>query len=230
MAATGTKLLTEDEKRRLRRLATSDGADGYGEWLRGEAKTSTESTALLSAAKAADRTAVGYGSAGEALSASGLADDGYASYLRLAAKEARTAKRQELERSRARSGAALLRGYADYLKEEKAAAGDRLVDTAKTLAKGNSTEEEAAALIAASGARGASAAALRSLWRPAVKEPELSPEKAVSYLVKNQLPSERALEYCLLIGYGEEEARQLVRQAELQRSKNTDRLLGMMGH
>ena len=223
-------LVSEDDRRRLRLLATPSGASGYAEWLRGTAGSGTENSALLSAAKEADRSAVDYGAAGERLSSSGLADDGYASYLRLAAKEARAERRAELERSRADSGAALLRGYADYLKEEKAAAGDRLYSTAQALAKGTLAKEEAEALIAASGARGAAGDALRAFWRAPTKEPELSPEKAVSYLVKNQMPSERALEYCLLIGYGEEEARQLVKEAELQRSKNTDRLLDLMGH
>lgn len=227
---TATKPLTAAERRRLRRLATADDAHGYAEWLRGASKPATENEALAAAAKTADRTAVGYGSAGEELYGTSLADDGYASYLRLAAKEAREARRREIEKGRADGGAALLRGYADYLKKEKEAAGERLLTTATALSKGKYEKAEAEDLIASSGAEGAAADALRALWHPPAKEPELSPERTIEYIVKNQLPSERALEYCRLIGYDDETARRLIKHAELQRSENTDRLLGMLGH
>lgn len=230
MAKSTVKLLSAADKRRLARLAKADGAKSYADWLRGEGKTDTVGGTLLSAAKTADRAAVGYGAAGEQLSASGLADDGYASYLRLAAKEAREARRRELEGDRADSGAALLRGYAAYLKGEKDATGERYISAATQLAKGQHEKAAAEALIASTGADRAATEALRALWQPPVKEPELTPAEAIDYMVRNQMPSARALEYCLLIGYDEETARKLVRHAELRRSDNTDRLLGLMGH
>lgn len=230
MAKTTITGLSAAERRRLRRLATADGAKSYGDWLKEEAPKSGGDAALLAAEKAADRTAVGYGRAGETLTAKGLADDGYASYLRLAAKEARETRRQELLKGSAEEGAELLRGYADYLRGERDAEGERLITAAERLAKGEYERDAAEEYIASVGARGEAAELLRSLRREPVKEPELSPAEAINYIVRHQLPSVHAMEYCLLIGYDEETASTLVKQAELRRSENTDRLLGMLGY
>lgn len=233
---TAVSFLSAAELRRLRRLATAKDARGYAAWLRGEKTDGGENAALLEAAKRADRTAVGYGTSGDALSSSALADDGYAAYLRLAAKEARERERRALEGSRAAGEAALLRGYADYLKKEKAAAGDRLVSAATALSKGPREKAEAETLIASSGAEGEAAAALRALWQAPEEKEESSPspslpvEETISYIVKAQMPSERALEYCRLLGFDDETAKSIVKFAEQQRSENTDRLHGILGH
>ncbi len=219
--------LSEKRRKDLAALGRSDGAKSYGEWLGNRVKSDGEDR--LAAAAQKERETVGYGAAGEKLSASGLADDGYAAYLRRAAQEARAAREAALDAERESRDLAALRGYAEYLEAERAAAGRHLVSLAEELVSSPMSSDEAERRISLAHVSPEAAVALRTAHRYEGSSPETAPSGAkrkevLEYLKKVTLPYARAYQYCLNQGFSEEEATRLADEAAATYSEETKRL------
>lgn len=236
-----TKTLTERKKRRLTRLATAEGSLGYGEWLKDRTRKTERAVDRQRETAAAEehRTSPHYGASGASLLGSGLADDGYAAYLRRAAKEARAERTKRLEAERADAGTEALRGYAAYLDGEREAAGERLVSTAEELVgKAHTPKEVEAAIREASSTRDGQAALteiFRTLGAHATeddgKEPSfrLPTETLIETFKRRGVPYAKVYEFCRLAGYNEEEAEGIaseVRASYTEATKSLHRLLG----
>ena len=242
--------LSEAGRNKLRRLGSSRGAKSYGEWLEGQ-EDSSLALSRLEADSEGRRAAVGYGTRGESLLRRGLADDGYAAYLRRAVKEARALREAAIESERASKDLAALRGYAAYLEAEREASGERLVSLGEGLVASPLTEEEAAGAIARARVSPSAAAALAEVYRyeGTRKEAEITPpedseeetpevdvtppesptdeEAVLGYLKAVHLPYERAYRYCISIGLGEADARRLAALAESRLSEDYRKLHGL---
>lgn len=214
------KLKKEDEEL-LRKATDSRGSQSYTEWLGvggGESDSAHKAHAM-----SARRTAVGYGRGGEELSRSDLADDGYAAYLRRAAKEARDAGHLKIERGRSDSQLASLGAYAEYLDGERKKKADRLVSLAEELLGNAYDNDTAESLIKKSGA-GATASGLLRGHQSRKTPYEETPEgreaisEVLNYLSKSGIPYKRAYEYCRLLGYGDQMAHRLASYADGERS------------
>lgn len=227
----GTKL-SDKVKERLRRQGDSRDAKSYGEWL-GAIANEDDSTARLAALREDTRSDVGYGAGGDALAGSGLSDDGYAAYLRHAAKEARRARWERVEAAREGRDTATLRGYADYLASVREASGERLADAAERLTAAPITEQEADEIIVEAGGGREAALDLKRTYRTLGKDKaDVAAEKnstraVIAYLKEAQLPYQRAYEYCLSLGYSQEEATELAALAESDLDELTKQLHGL---
>lgn len=224
------KILTDKEKERLAALGSSEGAQGYAAYL-GRRTTDAYDSMVSEAEDKARRQAVGYGRAGERLSAADLGNDGYAAYLRSAAKEARRARLSQLEEARHSEEREALRGYADYLDGIRRENGKELLATAEELLSAYHTAEEAEEKIKAADTGRGGEDALRELHR--LHGPERgtvteSEKEAMRELLETlrqaDLPYERNYEYCLLLGYSEEMARKMATYLYETRSDNTKKL------
>ena len=219
--------LSEKKRRELAALGRSDGAKSYGEWL--GAQVESDGMARLSAAAEQEREAVGYGATAERLSAGGLSDDGYAAYLRRAAREARSAREAALDAERESRDLAALRGYAEYLEAERTASGERLVALGEELVSSPMSYDEAARRIALARVSPRAAAALRTAHRYEGSREEapaatISEAKVLDYLKRVTLPYSRAYQYCLSLGFTEEESARLAKEAAAAYSEETKRL------
>lgn len=218
----------------LRRSATAKGAKSYAAWLRElTPKGENYGAAHAALAKESTRAAADYGAAGEQLAGGGLSDDGYAEYLRRAAKESRLAGHSAIEARRGDEGAEALRRYADYLDGVRREAGDALVKTAASFAESYTSEKERDSIINALDPTAAGASLLRKAH--ATLSPEEPRQKAgiagvIDTLQSRQLPKERAIEYCRLLGYSEEEAGRIVEFVETMRSELSKELLEIFGY
>ena len=208
--------LSEYYEKELKRIASTDGADGYGKWLSAEAKGSALASdrARQSAAAEAVRSLVDYGTSGEALARSGLADDGYADYLRKAAKQAREARVRAIESDRASNERKALSGYASYLDEVRSADAERLIGAAEdllSLTRPNSQKEEQIIGAATNNTRA------RDLLRHIRAKYEYIPESTrandpasvMSHIREMGYSADRAYRYCRLMGYGDKRAREI---------------------
>ena len=229
--------LKKSYEKELRRLAGTENASGYGAWLRTQSTDyqKTADTARTSAASQAARELADYGTSGEVLSRTGLADDGYADYLRKAAKEAREARVRAIEGARADGERAALAGYADYLTEVRRAEGDRLVKAAEELlalksensAKidriiGDATEnEEAAALLRR----------IRSDYEYIPADSAATDLPSVISRIRSMgYNRDRAYRYCKLIGYSDERAGEVADFATADYADLSERLSALFGN
>ncbi len=216
------KKLKKKTEELLRGATDSRGTKSYAEWL-GAGKSDAADSAHTALAAKARRQGVGYGTEAEALAKGDLADDGYAAYLRRAAKDAREAGHRQIERERASTQIEALGKYAEYLDGERKKKADRLVALAEELAENDYTGEAAEALIEKSGAGREATGLLRlqhSYRTPYEQTPE-GREKIASVLEdlrKSGMPYQRAYEYCRLLGFGDSLAERLARFAEAERS------------
>lgn len=203
-------------EKELRKLATARNAEGYGRWLSAQKKEGGggADAERQAAAGEAMRALTDYGVQGEALARTGLADDGYADYLRLAAKEARAARTQAIEDARASSERAALAGYADYLRSKKTEEGDRLVKAAEellSLQRENVAEEDRIIETATADAR--AAALLRRIRNAYEYVPSATTRTDVPTVI-NRIRNmgydlDRAYRYCRLVGYSDRRAREI---------------------
>ena len=228
--------LKKSYEKELRKLASADDAEGYGRWLSTQSKAYKKAAdvARTSAASQAVRELADYGASGEALSRSGLADDGYADYLRRAAKEAREARIGAIESERAGGEREALAGYADYLNEVRRADGDRLVKAAEELLKLKSENTARIDRIIGDATESADAAALLRKIR---EDYEYIPSDSSAA----DLPSvitrirtmgynrDRAYRYCKLLGYSDERAGEVADFATEDYADIADRLSALFG-
>ncbi len=221
--------ISEAIERQLRALATPKGAKGYRAWL-----TSVPGTGAYAKRRAAAteerRLQVGYGLAGEALGRSSYADDGYAAYLREAAKSARSQRAGAIEDERVQESQKTLKGYGQYLeglKKENLAALGSTAEKLLALEVGDDLKSEA--LIADVGATAKQAEALRSIYRSNPSADSKTREKVLKHLIKNYYGYEKAYEYCRLIGFSDTTARQLAKAADAERSAAHGRLEALFG-
>ena len=221
--------LTTKKKETLRRYASTSGAKSYAEWL-GTQTREGEAESLLAAEREGRRSEVGYGAAGEQLSGLGLADDGYAAYLRHAAKAARETRLAELTSARASRETAALAGYADYLRAERAASGDSLIAAAEQIADTTLTREEAEAIAKGAGGKSGATGALMNIYRyhgttqGSAGRGASARSEIVAYLASAKLPYERAYTYCLSMGCTVAEAERLAATAVAGYDDTTKRL------
>ncbi len=220
--------LSEKRRKSLALFGDTEGAMSYGEWLGGRT-VSDGGLERRDAEAEARRSDVGYGVTGERLAERGLADDGYAAYLRRAAREARSARTAAIEAERESRDLAALRGYAEYLEGEREAYGERLVSLAEELVSSPLSREEAEWRIALANVSPEATAALRNAYRyegsrATDGEPKVSEAKVLDYLKKVCLPYDRAYRYCLDLGYSATDATRLAKEAEASYSEERKRL------
>lgn len=207
-------------ERELRKLANTDTADGYGKWLLTQAEDGGKKSdrARLEAAGEAERALVDYGASGETLARSGLADDGYADYLRRAAKEAREARVRAIEDERAGYERAALSGYADYLEKARRAEGDRLVEAAEELLSLNKQNIAKVDRIIETATDDERAAALLRRIRNSYEyiptdSAATDVPSVISRIRTMGYDENRAYRYCKLVGYSDERAREVAKFA-----------------
>lgn len=203
-------------EKELRRVAGTSDAVGYGKWLREQKKTVGKEAdrARQEAAAEAVRALVDYGRSGEALARTGLADDGYADYLRRAAKEAREARVRAIEGERASNEREALSGYADYLASVRSAEGDRLVKAAEELlsmARENEPKAERIIRTATTDSRAASLLRqIRDKYEYIPSSTTRTDVPSVINRIRNMgYSEERAYRYCRLVGYSDKRAREI---------------------
>ncbi|MBO7762080.1 MAG: hypothetical protein J6T24_04725 [Clostridia bacterium] len=225
------KTLTEIEKRALSRYADTAGAKGYGAWLKKSGTAADE--ARQAAATAAGRQSYNQ-KEGERLSALGLSEDGYAAYLRRAAKEAREARTASVEADRAKEAEKALAGYAAYLDGVREQNAERLQSTAEALLNTPHTEKEAAALIGTATGGQRAKSTLMTLYRTrGITEAAAEGNdtaKVVKTISEARMPYERAYEYCRLLGYGEEMAHRIAAFTEKSQNRYTEELWELFGY
>ena len=232
--------LSEARRKQLERLGKSTGAKSFGEWLAAQ-EGSEDGAARLAARAKTKREAVGYGAAGERLLAGGLADDGYAAYLRHAAREARSEREMALEAERESRDLAALRGYADYLEGLRAERGKSLVSLAEELVSAGLTGEEAERRISLSEASPEAEAALYAAYRyegsgeipsgsgSGSSSSSKKRKEVLAYLMDVQIPYARAYRYCLEQGFSESEAALIAKEAQDSYSAAAKKLHALLG-
>ena len=208
--------LSEYYEKELKRIAGTEGADSYGKWLTAQGKSTAGAadTARQSAATEAARGLVGYGLSGERLSRTGLADDGYADYLRVAAKEARDARVRAIESERASSEREALSGYADYLDGVRRERGERLIDAAEELLSLKKYNEESIKRIVGNATTDTRARDLlthiRSTHEYIPSDTTRTDVSSVISRIRSMgYDQNRAYRYCKLMGYSDERAREV---------------------
>ena len=228
--------LKKSYEKELRRLAGTEDAASYGAWLSTQSTSHKKSadTARAGAASQAERELVDYGTSGEALSRSGLADDGYADYLRRAAKEAREARIRTIESERADGERAALSGYAEYLNEVRLAEGDRLVKAAEELLQLKSENTAKIDRIIGDATDNADAAALlrriRSGYEYIPTDSTATDVASVISRIRSMGYSrDRAYRYCKLLGYSDERASEVAGFATEDYADLSDRLTALFG-
>lgn len=206
------RLLSTAERKRLYKIATPEGALGYGAWLSERGKKSAKEQKAQTSAR---RDAPDYGVSGASLGEGGLRDDGYAAYLRHAAKQAREERARRMAATQDAEAGNALRGYAAYLEGERAASADRLGALGDVLSEGTLTPEEARAQIRAVTEKADTRKALTALYERYKKsqEPEAPQEEArpapdviAGEIFARRLPYHRAVLYCTERGYSRREA------------------------
>lgn len=206
--------LSEAIKRELRMIATPKNAKSYRAWLSALPETGADAKRQTAAAEES-RQRVGYGRAGEALGRSSYANDGYAAYLREAAKSQRKAKAAAIEDERVKASRKVLEGYGDYLRERKEANATAMETAAKELLALDMGEDtRAEAIIAAADPTSRQAAALRRIYRNNPTAGAESNERVYQFLVKNFYTYQRAYDYCRLIGMNDTNARRMAKAAD----------------
>ena len=223
-------------EKELRRIAGTADAVGYGKWLGEQKKTPGKEAdrARQEAAGAAVRSLVDYGTSGEALARTGLSDDGYADYLRKAAKDAREARIRAIESERASSEREALSGYADYLAQVRSAEGDRLVEAAEELlAMTRENQPKAERIIRTATPDGRAAALLRSIRDKYEYIPSSTTRTDVTSVI-NRIQSmgyseERAYNYCRLVGYSDKRAREIASFASADHADINEELKNLFG-
>lgn len=204
-------------EKQLRKIAGTDNADGYGKWLSAQSEDSTRDVnrARQSAAAEAVRSLlIDYGTSGEALARSGLADDGYSDYLRKAAKEARAARISTIESERASKEREVLSGYASYLEDVRRAEGDRLIDAAEELLAMSKPNTDKANRIIKGATDDTRARDL--LWHIRNKHEYIPSDTShsdvtsvISRIREMGYDADRAYRYCKLMGYSDDRAREI---------------------
>ena len=216
--------IPKNTEKRLRRAAVPEGADSYAAYLLKEGGyRATADKGAQAAASEGVRLSPDYGARGAALAEGGLADDGYAAYLRRAAKEQRAATAAAAEAARTEGARATMSGYAAYLEGERDAQESRLLETARALMSVPlDAPIERDRLIDAATSNPETAAILRevhtSLREENVEGKEGQITEVLSYLIRNNLSYERAYAYCRLLGYSNDYADRIARYAHEGRS------------
>lgn len=217
-------------ERELRRLGRIKNAKGYAAWLGAEATASADRARAEESAKAS-RLAVDFGASGESLARSGLADDGYAAYLRKAAKQQREARALGIETDRADGATKTLAGYRDYLNALRREDGDRLVEAAHaavSLERGrlpalNRILDEAEATTAQ---RQAIGYAYRHHSSEARDKENAS---TLQYLLEHHYNYKLAYEYCLLLGMEPGLAHRMATASDAALTDNWDKIYELFG-
>lgn len=226
------KTLTALERRALARYADTAGAKGYGAWL-GRTLSDADQRRQASATSALLDASLHTGKGGR-LASLGLAEDGYAAYLRRAAKEARSERDAAAEALRVSAGTEALRGYADYLAKVRKEDEERLNEAAEALVSTPHTEAEAGALIARTTRKSGARAALERLYRTrgttAADTDSEKTEKVLERIGEARMPYARAYEYCRLLGYSEEMAKRLASFASEPHDSYTEKLHELFGY
>ncbi len=215
------KTLQYNDEKLLRRKAGDGNAESYAAWLRRE-KANKKQKPASTTEPDAPLTLDG-----------GLGDDGYAAYLRRAAKEARKERTAAVEEAHYTEGQDALRGYAAYLAEQRKQAGDELITAANDLLGNYHKEGEAEAALA-SVTEDAARLRLTRLYRDRAEgATEFSDKRRAEMkaLIERLAgyPRKRAYDYCRLLGYTEKTAKQVADYIEATRSENDKALEALLG-
>jgi hypothetical protein len=229
-------MLEKSYEKELRRIASAKDAQGFGKWLSTKKESGQEEAdrARLAAASEAARALVDYGASGEALARSGLADDGYADYLRRAAKAAREARVRAIEDERTSREREALSGYAKYLEDVRKAEGDRLVEAAEellALKKNNVAKVDRIIKTATDDSRAAALLRhIRSSYEYIPSESAATDVPSVISRIRTMgYSADRAYRYCKLVGYSDERAREIASFATEDYKELSDELADLFG-
>ncbi len=205
--------MASNVKNTLKYVTKIRGAKRYADWL-GEQKD-VRSDALAAAASAAKRRG-SYGRAGEVAASAGLAGDGYAEYLRLAAKQTETRARRAASQAAATTDRAQAAGYASYLQEKKQERVEDLAALSEEVMKSVSGMETVRELLAEAEmpepVRGKLLADYRAYLKDKQEAQAPSIEKNLSVLrmfVEKHFSREAAYRFCLAAGMKEADARRM---------------------
>ena len=217
-------------ERELRALASIKNAKGYAAWLGTKTASESDRARLENAAKES-RLGVDFGASGEALSRTGLSDDGYAAYLREAAKQQRDSRAMTIESERAAEASRSLAGYRDYLLSLRRADEESLLDAAEDVL--TLEREQTGALSRILDAADATAAQRRALTyahRHYANEGH-SKENAATlrFLFENHYNYDRAYEYCLMIGIDPALAHRMATASDEALSQNWNKVYDLFG-
>lgn len=217
-------------ERELRALGRIKNAKGYAAWL-GTASGVASDRARAEAAAKDTRLAVDFGASGERLARTGLADDGYAAYLREAAKQQRSARILDAETARADETRQALAGYREYLLSLRKEDEEHLIDAARDVL---SLERDRLPALNRILDGAETTAAQRRLLEYAYRNystAERSKEdvSTLRFLIEGQYNYERAYEYCLLIGMSPSLARRMAEAADDVIRQNWEKYYELFG-
>ena len=225
--------LSKAFEREMRALGSIKNAKGYSAWLgtRATAAKAAADSARATNATKGTRLSVDYGTSGEALARGGLADDGYAAYLREAAKQQREARIASLEGQRAAETTQALAGYRDYLLGLRRADEERLIDAAQeVVALERDRLPELSRILDAADTNVRQKRALTYLYRNASTGGR-SEENAstLRFLFENHYSYDRAYEYCLMIGIDPGLAHRMATASDEALNSNWDKVYDLFG-
>ncbi len=217
-------------ERELRALGKIKNAKGYAAWLGKASDASSDRTRAETAAKNT-RLAVDFGASGERIARTGLADDGYAAYLRAAAKQQREARALGVETERAAEATRALAGYRDYLLSLRKEDEERLIDAARDVLSLERDRLPALnRILDEAEATATQRRALEYAYRHySSKERAREDVSTLRHLIEGNYNYDRAYEYCLLIGMSPGLARRMAQAADDALSQNWDKYYELFG-
>lgn len=214
------------------KLATIKNPKSYGEWL-AQHKVKGIDAARGTLAASEKRNALGYGVGGEELARTSLSDDGYAAYLRRAAKEKREERYRLAEATHRNAEKNVLAGYADYLRGLRDEDAERLLDAADDiLSLGQGVSHLAEGIATEAEATDEQRRALMKLYRekPATEQDNKKQAALLEFLIEERYPYDRAYEYCLLMGLDEDTADRMATAAVGSLDLSTQKMYELFGY
>ena len=212
-------------------LAAIKNPKSYSEWLATTATTGKNKKRSTEAA-AERRSAYGYGSSIEGLAQSSLINDGYAAYLRNAAKAQRTARHNAAESEHTRNEKETLAGYADYLRQMRDEDEQELKKAAESVL---SLDVESDGLVDSIGesiqATSAQKEALKTLYTNNIRSYD-SPSKRTELtnrLIDGHYSYQDAYRYCRSLGLSPEAAKDIASAVNQVYDKNTQKMHALVG-
>ncbi len=217
-------------ERELRLLGRIKNAKGYAAWLGSTAGAASDRARAETAAKST-RLAVDFGASGERIARTGLADDGYAAYLREAAKQQREARTLSVETGRADEATRALAGYRDYLLSLRKEDEERLIDAARDVL---SLERDRLPAFNRILDEAEATAAQKSALRYAYKNHSSANRDkedvaTLRLLIEGNYNYDRAYNYCLLIGMDPGLARRMAEAADDALNQNWQKYYELFG-
>ena len=217
--------------KKIGRLATIKNPKSYGDWLK-ESSLGTKIQTSGTSAATERRSAYGYGSSGEKMARSTLANDGYAAYLREAAKRQREERNSATGSESLKSQQAALAGYADYLRGLRRADAARLTDAANEIVGLGSRDTALAEEIAnRTSPTAEQKTALLDIYKSATTPGQnASRSEIVAYMSKEKLTYREAYDYCRSLGYNASTAKSMASSAVNSLDDTTRKMYELFGY